>query len=40
MRKRHHGGDPRLVKSLWSNIPKANVYVVDESDDAVSKDLL
>ena len=40
MRKRLLGGDPRLVKSLWSSIPKANVYVVDESDDAVSKDLL
>ena len=40
MRTRQLGGDDRLKKSLWNNIPKANVYVVDESDDAVSKDLL
>ena len=40
MRKRQFGGDHRLKKSLWNNIPKADVYVVDESDDAVSKDLL
>ena len=40
MRKRQLGGDSRLQKALWNSIPKANVYVVDESDDAVTKDLL